>query len=85
MNASPAAPPLQLHPDGRLRHLVQLHLSHDCNKPALAKAAGRGAVPAGVRVHTAEQHRAGRVLRLEPAGEPEGVEEMDEAVRVNDP
>ena len=65
---------------GRLRHLVQLHLSGECNKPALAKAAGRGAVPAGVRVHTAEQHRAGRVLRLEPSGEPEGV---DEAVRVS--
>jgi phosphoribosyl 1,2-cyclic phosphodiesterase len=65
---------------GRLRHLVQLHLSSDCNKPALARAAGRGAVPSGVRVHTAEQHRAGRVLRLEPSGEPEGV---DQTMEVN--
>jgi phosphoribosyl 1,2-cyclic phosphodiesterase len=55
---------------GRLRHLVQLHLSGECNKPALAKAAARGVVPAGVRVHTAEQHRAGRMLRLEPSGLP---------------
>ena len=65
---------------GRLRHLVQLHLSGDCNKPALARAAARGVVPAGVRVHTAEQHRAGRVLRLEPSGEPEETDVVDEAV-----
>ena len=65
---------------GRLRHLVQLHLSSDCNKPALAKAAARGVLPAGVRIHTAEQHRAGRVVRLEPSGLPE---EADQTIEVN--
>jgi phosphoribosyl 1,2-cyclic phosphodiesterase len=44
---------------GRLRHVVQLHLSNDCNRPALAKQAAKDALTEmGVeaRVHTAAQH-----------------------------
>ena len=41
-----------------LRHLIQLHLSRDCNLPALAREAARqtlGGNEDGVTVHTAEQ------------------------------
>lgn len=56
---------------GRLRYLIQLHLSADCNRPKLAREAARAAVgAAGVRVHTAEQHAPGKPLRLDPLGEP---------------
>ena len=45
---------------GRLRHLVQLHLSRDCNHPSLAAGAARAALAelahAG-EVHTASQDR----------------------------
>ena len=70
---------------GRLRHLVQLHLSSECNKPALAKAAARGVLPAGVRVHTAEQHRAGRMVRLEVSGLPEEADAVEsvETIEIN--
>ncbi len=54
-------------PAGRLRHLVQLHLSRDCNRPSLA----RGALLALLRelnveanVHTAEQDVPGAPLDL---------------------
>jgi phosphoribosyl 1,2-cyclic phosphodiesterase len=53
---------------GRLRHLVQLHLSEDCNRPELARQAARQALAAHeyqVSVHTAAQHKPGKVLRLE--------------------
>jgi phosphoribosyl 1,2-cyclic phosphodiesterase len=52
---------------GRLRHLVQLHLSRDCNRPELARAAVRGVLnelAAIVEVHTAQQDQAGRTLSL---------------------
>jgi phosphoribosyl 1,2-cyclic phosphodiesterase len=52
---------------GRLRHLVQLHLSRDCNRPELARAAARTVLDefaAVVEVHTAEQDQAGRTLAL---------------------
>lgn len=52
---------------GRLRHLVQLHLSRDCNRPALARAAGRAALePHGpdAQVHTAEQDLPGSTIHL---------------------
>lgn len=54
---------------GRLRHLVQLHLSEDCNRPELARKAAREALATHeylVSVHTAAQHKPGKVLRLEP-------------------
>ena len=54
---------------GRLQHLVQLHLSADCNRPTLARRAARdvlATIDFPVRLHTAEQHRPGRVVCLEP-------------------
>jgi phosphoribosyl 1,2-cyclic phosphodiesterase len=60
-------------PAGRLRHLVQLHLSRDCNRPALAQAAARTVLadraPA-VIVHTARQDAATARLPLGPAALP---------------
>jgi ribonuclease BN (tRNA processing enzyme) len=49
---------LQASVPGRLRHLVQLHLSRDCNRPALAAAEARaalGELAEAVQVHTACQ------------------------------
>ncbi len=60
-------------PVGRLRHLVQLHLSRDCNRPDLARAAAglvRDAHPAPFEIHTARQDAPGTTLHL---GVPEGV------------
>jgi phosphoribosyl 1,2-cyclic phosphodiesterase len=45
-------------PPGRLRHLVQLHLSEDCNRPALARRAAQGVLDElsqETRLHTARQ------------------------------
>ncbi len=52
---------------GRLRHLVQLHLSRDCNRPALAQTVAREALAAAeatVEVHTAAQDQAGPTLTV---------------------
>jgi ribonuclease BN (tRNA processing enzyme) len=60
-------------PAGRLRHLVQLHLSRDCNRPSLARAAARAALDGhadGVTVHTAEQDRPGAPIHLTPWAAP---------------
>jgi phosphoribosyl 1,2-cyclic phosphodiesterase len=55
-------------PTGRPRHLVQLHLSRDCNRPALARAAALAALDgrADVNLHTAAQDSAGSTLHLSP-------------------
>jgi hypothetical protein len=58
---------------GRLRHLVQLHLSRDCNRPALARGAVRLLLEErgmSVALHTAEQHRPGTTLHLNAAARP---------------
>ncbi len=52
---------------GRLRDVVQLHLSRDCNRPALARRAVRAALPEGVRLHTAAQDSPGTTLHLNNA------------------
>src|SRR5438132_7133185 len=50
---------------GRLRHLVQLHLSRECNRPSVARAAvGALMTEHGFAVHTARQDRPGPRLRL---------------------
>jgi phosphoribosyl 1,2-cyclic phosphodiesterase len=51
---------------GRLRHLVQLHVSRDCNRPALARLAAQAALAEwdGIEVHTARQYQVGPQLRL---------------------
>jgi len=54
---------------GILQHLVQLHLSRDCNKPALAlRAAARvcAELAAAPKIHTASQDVASPILTLEP-------------------
>jgi phosphoribosyl 1,2-cyclic phosphodiesterase len=51
---------LRRSPPGRLAHLVQLHLSRECNRPLLAQQAARAALGerAGeVQLHTTEQDR----------------------------
>jgi phosphoribosyl 1,2-cyclic phosphodiesterase len=51
----------------RLRHLVQLHLSRECNRPTLAAAVGRAALGlagCGAKVVTANQHRPSRTFDL---------------------
>lgn len=55
-------------PNGRPRHLVQLHLSRECNRPSLARAAALAALASrtDVTVHTAEQDSAGAILHLSP-------------------
>jgi phosphoribosyl 1,2-cyclic phosphodiesterase len=53
---------------GRLRHVVQLHLSRDCNRPALAAAAARavlGELAWAGEVHTACQDEVAPTIDLE--------------------
>jgi phosphoribosyl 1,2-cyclic phosphodiesterase/uncharacterized protein (DUF433 family) len=57
-------------PPGRLQHLVQLHLSQECNRPELAQEAARAVLAAlncPARVHTASQEAAGSTLHLNAA------------------
>jgi phosphoribosyl 1,2-cyclic phosphodiesterase len=52
---------------GRLRHLVQLHLSRECNRPALALRAAMAVLDrqgAEIEIQTASQHEAGPTLQL---------------------
>lgn len=54
---------------GRIKHLVQLHLSEDCNRPELARAAAERVLrELGVEmtIHTTSQRRCGPGLRLGP-------------------
>ena len=55
---------------GRLRYLVQLHLSEDCNRPALARRAARvvlDELSQSTQLHTARQDGPGPAMDLEPA------------------
>jgi phosphoribosyl 1,2-cyclic phosphodiesterase len=61
---------LALSPRGRLRHLVQLHLSRECNRPELARACGQAVLAElapEATLHTAEQDVPGSTL---PVGGP---------------
>ncbi len=52
---------------GRLRHVVQLHLSRDCNRPALARAALRSLLEergGSITLHTAEQDTPSATLHV---------------------
>jgi ribonuclease BN (tRNA processing enzyme) len=52
---------------GRLRHLVQLHLSRDCNHPDFASTAARAVLDAlspAVSLHTASQDHVGPTIVL---------------------
>jgi phosphoribosyl 1,2-cyclic phosphodiesterase len=62
---------LERSPAGRLRYLIQLHLSQDCNRRTLARQAARNVLDqlsAHTRLHTARQDAPGPILDLEPAG-----------------
>jgi phosphoribosyl 1,2-cyclic phosphodiesterase len=53
---------------GSLKHVVQLHLSRDCNTPIKAHAAGRAAldeVRSSAAVLTAQQYAASRIISLD--------------------
>jgi phosphoribosyl 1,2-cyclic phosphodiesterase len=61
---------LRLSRPGRLRHLVQLRLSRDCNRPSLAQAAARTALadlPTPVEVVTARQDEPCATIHLNGA------------------
>ncbi len=50
-----------------LRQVVQLHLSHQCNRPGLAQSAAKKALqdhPRQIGVHTAQQDRATKFFEL---------------------
>ena len=52
---------------GRLRHVIQLHLSRDCNRPDLAVAAARDVITRlqlDAQIHTAAQDIAGPTIAL---------------------
>jgi phosphoribosyl 1,2-cyclic phosphodiesterase len=56
---------------GRLSHLVQLHLSRECNRPSLAEDAARAVLRGlAVNVHTASQDEVGPSLVLGAGGSP---------------
>jgi phosphoribosyl 1,2-cyclic phosphodiesterase len=58
---------LRLSAPGRLKHIVQLHLSQDCNRAHLALAAARAIldeVRHEAEVHTASQDEAGATLHI---------------------
>jgi phosphoribosyl 1,2-cyclic phosphodiesterase len=54
---------------GRLRHVIQLHLSRDCNRPSLAVKAAHAVLaehPTPIGLHTASQFAPTRPLVIEP-------------------
>jgi hypothetical protein len=54
---------------GRLRHVVQLHLSRQCNRPELARAAAEPvAAGADFTIHTAAQDAPGPTLSTDAPG-----------------
>jgi ribonuclease BN (tRNA processing enzyme) len=59
---------LRRSPAGRLKHLVQLHLSRDCNRAELAQAAARAILAdhVAVELHTASQDEVGPTLVIGP-------------------
>jgi hypothetical protein len=57
---------------GRLRHLVQLHLSRQCNRPGLARSATSRILREHdpmIRLHTADQNSPGPWLAAGPLGQ----------------
>jgi hypothetical protein len=58
---------LRLSAPGHLKHLVQLHLSRECNRPHLAQAAAQAILDQyqhEAEVHTASQDEAGATLHI---------------------
>jgi phosphoribosyl 1,2-cyclic phosphodiesterase len=62
---------LDLSEPGRLRHVVQMHLSRDCNRPGLARQALADLADVVLQVHTARQDEPGPRLAVgEPGAAP---------------
>jgi phosphoribosyl 1,2-cyclic phosphodiesterase len=61
---------IRLSDPGRLKHVVQLHLSRECNRPDLALRAAREVLPEEVKLHTAHQDWPGPCLSLGDGAEP---------------
>ena len=58
---------LKISAPGRIRHLVQLHLSRECNRPDLARTAARQVLDRlelDMPIHTTQQQRAGPTIAL---------------------
>jgi phosphoribosyl 1,2-cyclic phosphodiesterase len=58
---------LRISEPGRLRHLVQLHLSQDCNRPELARSAAEQVMQrlnVALTIHTSDQDCAGPTIGL---------------------
>src|SRR5262249_39750516 len=56
---------------GVIRHLVQMHLSRECNQPKLAQGAARRVLEScspKTELHTAQQKSPGPILMLERPG-----------------
>jgi phosphoribosyl 1,2-cyclic phosphodiesterase len=69
---------------GRPRHLVQLHLSRECNRPALARAAVRlmlEELELSIGLHTAEQNAAGTTLQVNGAAPSAGTRRSSKRLR----
>jgi phosphoribosyl 1,2-cyclic phosphodiesterase len=49
------------------KHVIQLHLSRECNRPGLAQTAARQIANGAITVHTASQDRVGPILSLDAA------------------
>jgi phosphoribosyl 1,2-cyclic phosphodiesterase len=64
-NAQAAAFAADLDRAAGLKHLVQLHLSRECNTPELAAKAGRAAVSASTNLVTASQYQPTSTLVLD--------------------
>jgi phosphoribosyl 1,2-cyclic phosphodiesterase len=61
---------IQTSASGRLRNVIQLHLSRHCNRPGLALRAAqeiRNRCSGSFRIHTTQQYRVGPVLALNGA------------------
>jgi phosphoribosyl 1,2-cyclic phosphodiesterase len=73
---------LRLSVPGRLKHVIQLHLSQDCNRPHLAFAAARAVLDGHgheAEVHTASQDEAAATLHV--GGATAGVRRRARATR----
>ena len=73
---------------GRVRHLVQLHLSRHCNRPDLAQKAARlmlKEIGVGVNLHTAQQDYPGPILRIEKGMPLKSVRPAEKPIRYFQP
>lgn len=73
---------------GRVRHVVQLHLSRDCNRPELALMAAHEALNGSAHrteIHSTSQYCVGPCLVFEPSGrKPPQVRSVRRAVIVDE-